>query len=232
MLGADLAAAGVTVVSGMALGVDAAAHAGALGEPGGYTAAVLARGTDRAAPLSHHSLYAAMLIRGAVLSEYPDGTTPLPGRFPARNRIISGLCAGVVIVEAPLKSGALITTEFALEQGREVCVVPGSIFAEQTRGNHQLLREGAHPVTCAGDVLDALDWREPGAGRGRPLAEPLPLTAAEQRLFELLGDGAETLERLIRKAGLPPGDVAGVLTRLEIKGAARRVAGNRYVRSH
>ncbi len=159
-LSADLAFHGVTIVSGMARGIDASAHEGAL-EAGGETVAVLGCGVDVLYPPEGGRLREKILGRGAVASEFPPGTPPLPRRFPARNRLISGMARAVVVAEAPARSGALITARFALEQGREVMAVPGSPAFPHTEGSNRLLKEGAAPVTGAADVLLALGW-----GRG------------------------------------------------------------------
>lgn len=163
ILAGDLAAAELVVVSGMARGIDGAAHRGAL-RAGGGTVAVLGCGVDVAYPPEHAELRKEILARGAVYSEYPPGAPPLPHRFPARNRIVSGLCRGVVVAEAPERSGALITARMALEQGREVMAVPGNPWFPHTAGSNRLLREGAAPVCSASDVLEALGLPSPGEG--------------------------------------------------------------------
>ncbi len=163
ILAEELASAGFVVVSGMARGIDGAAHRGAL-RAGGRTVAVLGCGVDVAYPPEHAGLREEILARGAVYSEYPPGATPLPHRFPARNRIVSGLCRGVVVAEAPERSGALITARLALEQGREVMAVPGNPRFPHTAGSNRLLREGAAPVCSGSDVLDALGTPSPGGG--------------------------------------------------------------------
>jgi len=155
LLAGDLAAAGFVVVSGMARGIDGAAHQGAL-RAGGATVAVLGCGPDVAYPPEHAKLRDEIAEKGAVYSEYPPGSPPMPHRFPARNRIVSGLCLGVVVAEAPERSGALITARLALEQGREVLAVPGSPWFAHTAGSNRLLREGAAPVCSAADVIGAL----------------------------------------------------------------------------
>ncbi|HEU5361493.1 MAG TPA: DNA-processing protein DprA [Candidatus Deferrimicrobiaceae bacterium] len=156
-LAADLSFRGVSVVSGMARGIDAAAHEGAL-EAGGETVAVLGCGVDVLYPPESGRLRKKILVRGAVVSEFPPGTQPLPWRFPARNRLISGMARAVVVAEAPAKSGALITAGFALEQGREVMAVPGSPLFPHAEGSNRLLQEGAAMVTGVDDVLVALGW--------------------------------------------------------------------------
>jgi DNA processing protein len=155
MLGHDLGLTGVCVVSGMAMGIDAAAQRGALTTPGG-SIAVLGGGVDSVYPAENHSLYRRLLRHGAVLSEYPPGSRPRPWRFPARNRIIAGISRAVVVVEARERSGSLITADFCLEQGGEVCAVPGSIFSDLSHGPNNLIREGALAVTAAEDLLGAL----------------------------------------------------------------------------
>ncbi len=158
-LAADLAFQGVTVVSGMARGIDASAHEGALAA-GGETVAVLGCGVDVLYPPEAGRLRETILGRGGVVSEFPPGTPPLPRRFPARNRLISGMARAVVVAEAPARSGALITARFALEQGREVMAVPGNPAFPHTEGSNRLLAEGAAIVTGATDVLQALGWEK------------------------------------------------------------------------
>jgi len=153
-LGRELAAAGLVVVSGLARGVDGEAHRGAL-DVGGITVAVLGCGIDRDYPAAHRELARRIVENGLIVSEYEPGVEPAPWRFPARNRIIAGLCAATVVVEARERSGALITADFALEDGREVMVVPGEITSAVSAGSNALLRLGATPVTAASDVLEA-----------------------------------------------------------------------------
>ena len=187
-LSGELAGTGWTVVSGMARGIDAAAHEGALGA-GGVTVAVLGCGVDVVYPPEHGELRRRILGGGAVLSEYPPGTLPMPHRFPARNRIVSGLSRGVVVAEAPERSGALITARAALDQGREVLVVPGNPWFAHTAGSNRLLREGATPVCSADDVSGALDAggaRPPGALAGRVL-EALTKARPAAELSGVLG---------------------------------------------
>ncbi len=169
-LGAGLAERGVTVVSGMALGADAAAHEGCL-RAGGRTIAVLGCGIDIVYPPEHTDLYARIAAAGAVVSEFPPGASPTRGSFPQRNRIISGLALGVVVVEAPENSGALITAEHAMEQGRDVFAVPGSVNSEQSRGTHKLLRDGARLVESVDDILEELQLPAPGRS-GTALSGP------------------------------------------------------------
>ncbi|HEY3415734.1 MAG TPA: DNA-processing protein DprA, partial [Armatimonadota bacterium] len=179
-LATGLVQRGFAIVSGMALGADAAAHEGCL-RAGGRTVAVLGCGVDVIYPPEHTELYERIAATGAVVSEFPPGAPPTRTTFPIRNRIISGLSAGVVVVEAPEKSGALITADHALEQGREVFAVPGSVNSVQSRGTHRLLRDGARLVECAEDILEELSWpsspppRAPLAGPSWDLAGPITL---------------------------------------------------------
>jgi DNA processing protein len=209
-LGRELAAAGLVVVSGLARGIDAEAHRGAL-DAGGLTVAVLGCGIDRDYPAAHRELAARIVERGLIVSEYEPGVEPAPWRFPARNRIIAGLCAATVVVEARERSGALITADFALEDGREVMVVPGEITSSVSAGSNALLRLGATPVTAAADVLEAYGI-EPVA---EPAAAPGGLAG---RLLELLGERPASIDELARSTGIAPGDVAAALIELELTG--------------
>ena len=170
-LGRDLAAAGLVVVSGLARGVDAEAHRGAL-EAAGSTVAVLGCGIDRDYPAAHRDLARQVAATGLLVSEYPPGVEPAPWRFPARNRIVAGLCAATVVVEARERSGALITADFALEEGREVLAVPGEITSALSAGSNALLRLGATPLTCAQDVLEAYGLVAAAAAPVEPARTP------------------------------------------------------------
>jgi DNA processing protein len=207
--GRELAAAGVVVVSGLARGVDAAAHRGALEE--GETVAVLGCGVDRDYPRAHASLAAAIAERGLILSEYAPGVEPAPWRFPARNRIVAGLAAATVVVEARERSGALITADFALDEGREVLAVPGEITSGLSHGTNRLLQNGAQLVTSAEDILAAVG------------VEPAPATdiALEPRLEAIraaVADAPAAVDEIVRRTGLPPGAVAAALAELELLG--------------
>ena len=211
-LGRELAAAGLVVVSGMARGIDGEAHRGAL--EAGETVAVLGCGVDRDYPAAHAELARRICERGLVVSEYEPGVEPAPWRFPARNRIIAGLCQATVVVEARERSGALITADFALEEGREVLAVPGEITSALSAGTNALLRLGATPATSAADVLESF---------GLEPAEPevTSLGAAAATLLEHLRDGALTADELVRSAGVDPAEASAALMELEL---ARRVA--------
>ena len=209
-LARELAGAGLVVVSGMARGVDGEAHRGAL-DAGGRTVAVLGCGIDRDYPAAHAELARRIGEHGLVLSEYEPGIEPAPWRFPARNRIIAGLCAATVVVEARERSGALITADFALEEGRDVLAVPGEITSLLSAGSNALLRLGAVPVTCAEDVLELYDIapRRQVQARLGPLAEAL--------LAQLSGS-ALTVDELVRATALDPGASAAALMELELAG--------------
>ena len=205
MLGRELAAASVVVVSGLARGVDGEAHRGALETPGGHTVAVLGCGIDRDYPAAHASLAHAIAERSLIVSEYEPGVAPAPYRFPARNRIVAGLCAATVVVEARERSGALITADFALDEGREVFAVPGEITSSLSTGTNALLRLGATPLTSATDVLEALGIEaEPRPAKTHPLLGLLPATADE----------------LAQATGRTPSEIAIELAELELNGLA------------
>jgi DNA processing protein len=215
-LARGLARAGVVVVSGLARGIDGAAHRGALET--GTTVAVLGCGVDRDYPRAHRTLAAAIARQGLILSEYPPGVEPAPWRFPARNRIVAGLCDATVVVEARERSGALITADLAVDEGREVLAVPGEITSLLSKGTNHLLRLGAVPVTCLGDVLAVVG------------VDPAPATmpAFDPRLEAIkaaVADGSAGADELVRKTGLPPGEVAAALTELELAGAVVHAEG-------
>lgn len=220
-MAAELAAAGVCVVSGLARGVDAAAHQGAL-EGGGPTVAVLGCGVDVRYPAGHEALAERVAAHGALVSEYPPGTPPAKHHFPLRNRIVSGLARAVVVVEATLRSGALITADLALEQGREVFAVPGSVLNPRSAGPHRLLREGAGWAERAEDVLRALGIPEPPAGG-------VELPPAERHLLEALREPRYPDELVAARLGTAA-TVNAVLVALEVRGLVRRLADGRYAR--
>jgi DNA processing protein len=222
-LGRDLAAAGVPVVSGMALGIDSAAHEGAL-EGGGLTAAVLAGGADRAYPRSRASLHRRIAAAGLVVSELPPGTAPHRWMFPARNRIMAGLAAMTVVVEGTVSSGSLITAAFAEELGRDLGAVPGQVTSPLAAGPNDLITEGACVVRSAADVLDALY----GAGGSRPRPEPPALDPRLAGLLAAVERGEGSPDALASDPAGAASVLAG-LTELELLGLVRR-AGGGYVR--
>ncbi len=203
MLGRELAAAGVVVVSGLARGIDGEAHRGAL-ETDGHTVAVLGCGIDRDYPAAHSGLARDIAEGSLLLSEYEAGIEPAPWRFPARNRIIAGLCAATVVVEARERSGALITADFALEEGREVLAVPGEITSSLSAGTNALLRLGATPLTSAADVLESLG-----------IVPPAPKQTKAHPLLDLMPASAD---ELVRASGLAAAEVGAALAELELAG--------------
>ena len=224
-IGSGLARAGITVLSGHAVGVDAAAHSGAL-EGGGKTGAVLGCSVDVWYPKQNRALREAIQESGVVLSEFAPTAEPRPWAFPQRNRIVSGLCQATVVVEAPERSGALITADLALEQGREVMAVPGSVHSGQSRGCHMLLRDGATVVESAEDVLAALGL--PKVTPARPGPARSDLSPPEQRVMSALDREGTLVETITQATGLPVEQVSSTLMLLEMKGCAQRLPGGRY----
>lgn len=221
----------VCVVSGLARGIDTAAHRGALAG-GGKTVAVLGCGIDRVYPAENKGLFREIANQGAVISEYAPGTPPLPGHFPARNRIISGLSQGVLVIEAASGSGSLITADFALEQGREVFALPGPVHAEASKGSNRLLKDGAHLVTEARDILDLL-WpgQPPTKVRQQEdrFVESLPGEAA--RVYQTLGPEPLHIDEITQNTGLTPPEVSAILLHLELQGGVQTLPGMRYLRA-
>jgi DNA processing protein len=226
----EIAARGITIVSGLARGIDTAAHEGAL-DGQGQTIAVLGCGIDRVYPQENAGLFQRIIAQGGILSEYPPGTPPLAGHFPGRNRIISGLSRGVLIVEAAEGSGSLITADFALEQGREVFAVPGPVYAETSGGVNRLLKEGACLVTDASDILDVLCPGRPTKRQQEKedslLAE---LDGEALALYRCLSVEPLHIDELARKCGLTPMEVSAILLHLELRGGVEQIPGMRYVR--
>ncbi|OHB25545.1 MAG: DNA protecting protein DprA [Desulfuromonadaceae bacterium GWC2_58_13] len=226
----EIASRGMTIVSGLARGIDTAAHEGALNGQG-RTIAVLGCGIDRVYPQENTGLFHRIIEQGAILSEYPPGTPPLAGHFPGRNRIISGLSQGVLIVEAAEGSGSLITADFALEQGREVFAVPGPVYGETSGGVNRLLKEGAHLVTDATDILDVLC---PGIPSKRQQEKEDSLMAElagdALALYRCLSVEPLHIDELARKSGLTPMEVSAILLHLELQGGVEQIPGMRYVR--
>lgn len=225
-LAAELAQRGILVVSGLARGVDAAAHQAAL-DAGGRTVAVLGSGVDQIYPPEHRKMADRIQTNGAIISDYPPGTLPEAGNFPPRNRLISGLSRAVVIVEAGDKSGALITAAFAADQGKEVFAVPGSLYAQQSRGTNRLIQEGAHIYLNPGDLFEMLNLTEVESFRSARAV--LPADATEAQLFALLGREPLHVDELRLQSGLPVEVVSSSLTIMELKGMVRQVGSMRYV---
>lgn len=223
---AFLASNGVTVVSGLARGVDGAAHEAALAA-GGRTLAVLGCGVDTIYPPEHRRLAEKMMENGALVSDYAPGTPPDSANFPPRNRIISGLSAATIVVEASEKSGALITATFAVEQGREVFAVPGGIHAPQSLGTNRLIRDGARPLLRMDELLDALEIDRIEARQQARRA--LPADSVETRLHEVLTREPQHVDEIRNRAGLPIEQVSATLAIMELKGMVKQVGGMHYV---
>jgi DNA processing protein len=225
LLSEGLVRFGVTIVSGLARGIDAEAHASAL-RAGGRTVAVLGSGIDVVYPSEHHQLLMNIAQHGCVVSEFPMGTAPDAENFPGRNRIISGAALGVVVVEAAEKSGSLITTQYALDQGREVFAVPGPV-GPRSRGTHQLLRQGATLAECAEDIL----------AEAAPQLVPTPsqpcapaLAPDETRIYACLEETSTEIDRIIAMTGLPAQSVLDILLRLELRGVVVQHPGKCFAR--
>ena len=235
-LARDLAEMGFTIVSGLARGVDVAAHRGALVGKG-RTLAVMGCGLDRTYPADHRQLRETIEQHGAVLSELPLGAAPHGYHFPRRNRIISGLSMGVVVTEAAIESGSLITARLAGEQGREVFAVPGFVKAEQSRGPNSLIKDGARLVESAKDILEELLPQLDPAFRARlaegagTVAQPkVPFSLDETLVYDALSVLPQPVDEVIRRSGLPAAQVAAILLSLELKNCIRQLPGNEYVR--
>ncbi|MEY2633040.1 MAG: DNA-protecting protein DprA [Pseudomonadota bacterium] len=220
-----LAGAGLAIVSGLALGIDAAAHRGALAAEG-TTVAVIGTGADRLYPARNRELAARILERGVILSEFALGTPALAPNFPRRNRIIAGLSRGVLVVEAAMASGSLITARLAGEQGREVFAIPGSIHSPQSRGCHHLIKQGAKLVETAEDVLEELAWQR----RTRPVATPEKAAETPHPVLAALGHDPCTLDELALRTGLTADAILAFLLPLELEGRLASLPGNRYQR--
>ncbi len=228
MLAAEFARSNVTVVSGLARGIDAVAHQAAL-SAGGRTVAVLGSGVDVIYPAEHRKLAGDIAARGALVSDYPPGTQPEAMNFPPRNRIISGLSLGTVVVEADEQSGALITVDFALDQGRDVFAVPGNIFNRTSRGTNQLIQKGAKLVTSAGDVLGELNLGM--AAQHAEVQAAAPEDDTERRVLSALTHEPAPADEVVRGLGLPAEAVTAALAMLELKGLVRQAGGARYALS-
>jgi DNA processing protein len=227
----ELARQGVTIVSGMARGIDSLAHGGAI-SAGGRTIAVLGCGVDVIYPSENRNLFKKIIDCGAVLSEFRMGSPPEAGHFPKRNRIISGLSLGVVVVEASAKSGSLLTAGYALEQGREVFAVPGNIGFEGSRGTNRLIKEGAKMVESSQDILEEI---LPQWGREEETADQIEgpdrdLPGEERIVYELLGVTPLHIDAIIQESGFEPGTVSSLLLNLELKGLISQWPGKCFTR--
>ena len=232
--GEALARAGVVVVSGGARGIDTASHQGAL-QGGGKTVAVLGCGVDIAYPHVNRKLFAEIAENGAVLSEYPPGTEPKPYYFPERNRIINGISQGIILVQAAARSGALITAEFALDEGRELFCIPGNIFSDKSAGPHKLIRDGALLADSPQEVLRALFPELCGSAHsnlfsGMEDATPVAACSEPQRqVLDILTQGPLTLDQLVTATGWQVAAVSVILLELQLKGFVQMDAAQRYV---
>lgn len=231
----DLAGCGVTIVSGLARGIDAAAHRGALAGKG-RTIAVLGCGIDRTYPSEHHTLRRNIESHGVVISELPIGAAPHSHHFPRRNRIISGLSLGVLVGEAAIDSGSLITARLALEQGREVFAVPGSLKEEACRGSNRLIKEGAKLIEGAQDILDEIlpqvDARQRATLHldSTGIEARVPLGKDETLVYEALSYEARSIDAVIERTGLSAAQVSAVLLSLELNGRIRQLPSQQYIR--
>ncbi len=230
-LASQLALKGIIVVSGLAAGIDAAAHQGAL-DVGGHTVAVLGCGLDVSYPKTNQPLFERIAVEGTAMSEYSLGTRPAKWTFPQRNRILSGLCRGVVVVQAPARSGSLITARLALEQGREVFAVPGNITTATSAGTNGLIRQGAKIVETIDDVLEEFPDLRSMADRAPTVeeAEEPSLGVRERRVYDLISLDPVHVDDIIARADLSPTEASHVLLLLQLEDLIAEVDGGRYVR--
>jgi len=215
----------------MAKGIDSAAHWGCLSGKG-FTIAVLGTGLDRIYPASNRKLYSEIVKRGVVISEFPAGTPPAPNNFPMRNRIISGLSRGITVVEATKKSGSLITASLALDQGREVFAVPGSINSYKSTGCHFLIKQGAYLIENSNDILDELGLNSPYARQKDTFKEgpSLLLNEIEKSVLEVVGEYPMHIDTIAEQVDLEPGIASGILMKMELKGIIHQLPGKMFVR--
>lgn len=226
-----LARQGITIVSGLAHGIDTAAHRGAL-DGGGRTIAVMGNGIDMIYPRDNGALAERILGNGAIISEFPLGTKPLANNFPRRNRVISGLSLGVLVTEAPEQSGAIITTTQAADQGREVFAVPGNIYSAASQGTNRLIQDGATLVMKEEDVLDALDLAYTTRQTRVRTEQVAPSNDTERLIISLLDANPIHIDDIVRQCNLPTALVSSTLTILELKGLAQSVGHMQYSLTH
>ena len=226
-----LGEAGLTIVSGLALGIDAAAHRGAL-ETAAGTVAVIGTGADRLYPARNEPLARGIAEKGVVISEFPLGTPALGSNFPRRNRIIAGLGLGCLVVEAAPRSGSLITARLAAESGREVFAIPGSIHSPLSRGCHQLIRQGAKLVESAQDILEELRWECSGTTVAAPDQSSALQEDDGERVLAVMGDAPCSLDTLSARSGLTPADLLAMLLPMELAGRVAQLPGGLYQRLH
>lgn len=228
---------GITITSGLAIGIDGASHVGALAAPQGKTIAVLAHGMDQLYPTRHKTLAAQIIQRGCLVSEFPLGVIPLPQNFPKRNRLISGLSLGVLVVEADLNSGSLITAKYALDQGRDVFAIPGAINLPQRRGCHRLIKQGAKLVESVEDVLEELPnllngvIRDKYAHTIQDCSHRTDLNEQQQQLLEFIDYDSTYVETLVESTGLASNVVGAILLELELQGVITAVPGGYALKS-
>jgi len=227
----SLGEAGLTIASGLALGIDAAAHRGGLATEAG-TIAVVGTGADRLYPAKNERLAREIAEKGALVSEFPLGTPPLAQNFPRRNRIIAGLALGCLVVEAAPRSGSLITARLAAEAGREVFAIPGSIHSTQSHGCHELIRQGAKLVESALDILYELRWAASPPAPADAAAGPEAVPDLEKQVLAHLGDAPRSLDALSASSGLTPADLLAILLPMELSGRVAQLPGGLYQRQH
>ncbi|ABO50503.1 DNA protecting protein DprA [Desulforamulus reducens MI-1] len=227
-LAGELARGGIEIISGMARGIDSASHRAALMN-NGMTMAVLGCGPDIVYPRENEKLMKQIIEKGAIITEFPPGTMPEPWHFPSRNRIISGLSSAVVVIEAAEKSGALITADFALEQGREVMAVPGNINNPKSAGTNKLIKQGASLVTGALDILKELGIETKDIKSQQKKSKKVTLEVNEKKVLAVLSEIPQTMEQVINLSKLLPEEVAAALTILEIEGLIRSLPGKMYI---
>lgn len=222
----ELAQCGVPIISGLARGIDTYAHRGALEAKSGYTVAVLGCGFNYIYPPENKNLYEKIIERGTLISEYPPNTQPLPGNFPARNRIISGLANGTLVIEAGVKSGALITVDFALEQGRDIYALPGNFNSPFSKGTNELLKQGAKIITSVDDILEDINVEK--KLNPKPASKIPVLDLFETQVYNALETGPKGIEQLLEMTGLDSGRLNAVLTLMELKGIIKKLPGKTY----